>query len=153
VQVAAQGAFQGYEKQAGGLMAAWGKDFIGEATVNVLQQVATNATNGFIDANSLEIEDGQVVGWRFDGISGLRASLERTLWPAMWLFARAGANELLKGTAVGCWVKGRTTTHPLSRQPVPWLEKESVVSSTESLALTSSISPISSILLSKIKNS
>jgi hypothetical protein len=42
VQVAAQGAFQGYEKQAGGLMAAWGKDFIGEATVNFLQQLTTN---------------------------------------------------------------------------------------------------------------
>jgi hypothetical protein len=40
--------------------------------------------NGFIDANSLEIEDGQVVGWHSMGISGLRVSLERTLWPAMW---------------------------------------------------------------------
>jgi hypothetical protein len=107
VQVAAQGAFQGYEKQAGGLMAAWGKDFIGEATVNVLQQVATNATNGFIDANSLEIEDGQVVGWRFDGDQWAESVFgKNALASYVGSFARAGANELLKGTAVGLLGEG-----------------------------------------------
>jgi hypothetical protein len=106
-KVAAQGAFQGYEKQAGGLMAAWGKDFIGEATVNVLQQVATNATNGFIDANSLEIEDGQVVGWRFDGDQWAESVFgKNALASYVGSFARAGANELLKGTAVGLLGEG-----------------------------------------------
>jgi hypothetical protein len=107
VQVAAQGAFQGFEKEAGGLMAAWGKDFLGEATVNVLQQVATNAANGFIDANSLEIEDGQVVGWRIDGDQWTESVFgKNALASYVGSFARAGTNELLKRTAVGLLGEG-----------------------------------------------
>jgi hypothetical protein len=67
VQVAAQGAFQGYEKQAGGLMAAWGKNFMGEATVNFLQQLTTNTLNGAIDAVELSYDDdGNLEGLGFD---------------------------------------------------------------------------------------
>jgi hypothetical protein len=114
VQVAAQGAFQGYEKQAGGLMAAWGKDFLGEATVNVLQQFTTNVANGFIDAHSLEVEDGKVVGWHFDGdqwaesVYGVRA-----LAGYAGSFARSATQSLLKGTAVGFLGEGANNYNAL----------------------------------------
>jgi hypothetical protein len=84
VQVAAQGAFQGYEKQAGGLMAAWGKDFMGEATVNVLQQVATNAPTDSSMPTAWRLKTAKSrVGASME-ISGLRVSLERTPWQLCW---------------------------------------------------------------------
>jgi hypothetical protein len=114
VQVAAQGAFQGYEKQAGGLMAAWGKDFLGEATVNVLQQFTTNAANGFIDAHSLEVEDGKVVGWHFDGDQWAESVYgERALAGYAGSFARSATQNLLKSTAVGFLGEGANNYNAL----------------------------------------
>jgi hypothetical protein len=61
----------------------------------------------FIDANSLEIEDGQVVGWRFDGDQWAESVFgKNALASYVGSFARAGANELLKGTAVGLLGEG-----------------------------------------------
>jgi hypothetical protein len=114
VQFAAQGAFQGYEKQAGGLMAAWGKDFLGEATVNVLQQFTTNVANGFIDAHSLEVEDGKVVGWHFDGDQWAESVYgERALAGYAGSFARSATQNLLKSTAVGFLGEGANNYNAL----------------------------------------
>jgi hypothetical protein len=115
VQVAAQGAFQGYEKQAGGLMAAWGKNFMGEATVNFLQQLTTNTLNGAIDAVELSYDDdGNLEGLGFDmerwgeSVYGVRA-----LAGYAGSFARSATQSLLKGTAVGFLGEGANNYNAL----------------------------------------
>jgi hypothetical protein len=115
VQFAAQGAFQGYEKQAGGLMAAWGKNFMGEATVNFLQQLTTNTLNGAIDAVELSYDDdGNLEGLGFDmerwgeSVYGVRA-----LAGYAGSFARSATQSLLKGTAVGFLGEGANNYNAL----------------------------------------
>jgi hypothetical protein len=86
VQFAAQGAFQGYEKQAGGLMAAWGKDFLGEATVNVLQQLTTNTAQrrSSMPVELVKYDDGNLVGMALRrGTAGPRVFMVSGPWQAM----------------------------------------------------------------------
>jgi hypothetical protein len=50
----------------GGLMGLAGDNWVGQAGAQLFNQVVSNTANGFIDAHSLEVEDGKVVGWHFD---------------------------------------------------------------------------------------
>jgi hypothetical protein len=75
VQVAMSGVMNGWDtwdatipgsEKIGGIFGAVGDNFVGKSFATLGQQLVTNTANGFIDANSLEIEDGKVVGWRVD---------------------------------------------------------------------------------------
>jgi hypothetical protein len=50
-----------------GLMGIAGDNWFGKAGAQLFNQVVSNSANGYIDAHSLEVEDGKVVGWHFDG--------------------------------------------------------------------------------------
>jgi hypothetical protein len=50
----------------GGLMGLAGDNWLGQAGAQLFNQVVSNTANGFIDAHSLDVEDGKVVGWHFD---------------------------------------------------------------------------------------
>jgi hypothetical protein len=51
----------------GGLMGLAGDDWLGKAGAQFFNQLVSNTANAYIDSHSLEVEDGKVVGWHFDG--------------------------------------------------------------------------------------
>jgi hypothetical protein len=94
----------------GGLMGLAGDNWVGQAGAQLFNQVVSNTANGFIDAHSLEVEDGKVVGWHFDGDSwGDRVFGENALASYVGGVVNIGVKGLVEGLINNIDLKGIET--------------------------------------------